>query len=99
MSGSANNVSIDTTSTGTATPSSNDAALPLPLSLSAEAIANGAADDVIRAWSRRTKELRFQRLPHTIVLVRHGQSEGNVDRQVRQTQAELVLIIAACSAM
>ena len=61
------------------TPTGGDGSGDGAPAISAADIHAGAFDDAIRAWNERHKRLMFDRLPRTIYLVRHGQSEGNID--------------------
>jgi len=67
----------------------------VPCQLSAEAIRRGDLDDVIRAWDNRCKRLQFERLPNRIYLVRHGQSEGNINPKVYHHKGDSRLELTA----
>ena len=63
--------------------------------VSAQAVRAGELDEVICAWNERRKKLLFARLPDTIYLVRHGQSEGNVNPKIYHHKGDSRLELTA----
>eukprot|EP01065_Artemidia_motanka_P011761 TRINITY_DN16405_c0_g1_i1.p1 TRINITY_DN16405_c0_g1~~TRINITY_DN16405_c0_g1_i1.p1 ORF type:complete len:465 (+),score=79.44 TRINITY_DN16405_c0_g1_i1:69-1397(+) len=53
-----------------------------------KAICSGKFDSVIQAWTDRAKQLLWERMPDRVVLLRHGQSEGNVDSSLYATKGD-----------
>eukprot|EP00121_Abeoforma_whisleri_P002526 Awhi_evm1s2268 len=54
-------------------------------------IEDGSVDPLLEAIERRKKRLQFIKLPDKIVLLRHGQSEGNVDSTVYSSKGDSLL--------
>eukprot|EP00440_Ansanella_granifera_P051006 gb/GFBE01055284.1/.p1 GENE.gb/GFBE01055284.1/~~gb/GFBE01055284.1/.p1 ORF type:complete len:415 (+),score=54.29 gb/GFBE01055284.1/:1-1245(+) len=48
----------------------------------------GEHDEAIRVVQRRAKTIAWERLPERIVLLRHGQSEGNVDHMLYTSKGD-----------
>mmetsp|Transcript_31079 Transcript_31079/g.89847 ORF Transcript_31079/g.89847 Transcript_31079/m.89847 type:complete len:509 (-) Transcript_31079:252-1778(-) len=48
----------------------------------------GEMDRALEEVSRRQQYLRWQRLPDQVVLLRHGQSEGNIDRNIYTSKGD-----------
>eukprot|EP01063_Lacrimia_lanifica_P042001 TRINITY_DN9947_c0_g1_i1.p1 TRINITY_DN9947_c0_g1~~TRINITY_DN9947_c0_g1_i1.p1 ORF type:complete len:616 (+),score=161.68 TRINITY_DN9947_c0_g1_i1:82-1929(+) len=86
------NQSADVVSTATsAAPEGDLAKLIGLLPALREAVQNGEVDDTLRAIDARQKFLRWSRLPEYIVLLRHGQSEGNVNQNIYTTKGDAQL--------
>ena len=51
-------------------------------------IETGGLDDVVHALHKRRQQLQWERLPSRIILVRHGQSEGNVNHHVYSVKGD-----------
>eukprot|EP00754_Rhynchopus_humris_P046266 Rhum_TRINITY_DN5778_c0_g1::Rhum_TRINITY_DN5778_c0_g1_i1::g.18296::m.18296 len=49
---------------------------------------SGELDDALTAMEQRRKQLKWMRLPEYIILLRHGQSEGNVNQAVYTTKGD-----------
>lgn len=51
-------------------------------------VESGALDDLVSALHKRQRRIQWERLPSKIILLRHGQSEGNVDHSIYATKGD-----------
>lgn len=54
-------------------------------------LSGGALDEAVQAVGRRSTHIFWSRLPEKIILVRHGESEGNVDKAVYMAKGDSML--------
>eukprot|EP00656_Telonema_subtile_P044402 TRINITY_DN50664_c0_g1_i1.p1 TRINITY_DN50664_c0_g1~~TRINITY_DN50664_c0_g1_i1.p1 ORF type:complete len:471 (+),score=93.67 TRINITY_DN50664_c0_g1_i1:129-1541(+) len=57
----------------------------------AEQISSGAFDAEIKAMELRRKQLTWSRLPDRVIVLRHGESEGNVDHSIYTSKGDSLL--------
>ena len=51
-------------------------------------VESGALDELVSALHKRQRRIQWGRLPSKIILLRHGQSEGNVDHNIYATKGD-----------
>eukprot|EP01059_Diplonema_ambulator_P024511 TRINITY_DN4053_c0_g1_i1.p1 TRINITY_DN4053_c0_g1~~TRINITY_DN4053_c0_g1_i1.p1 ORF type:complete len:447 (+),score=107.64 TRINITY_DN4053_c0_g1_i1:49-1341(+) len=58
-----------------------------------ERIRNGDLDETLRVMEERKRKLNWEKLPEKIILLRHGESQGNVDKTVYSIKGDSQLEI------